>query len=108
MNLPMRGEHPNFTFEKREGDPECSSRLRELIKIWDVNHSDIEELIRVARNMEIDNETESWDCQEWVIDVLSKLVEDCVIGFFDDNDDEDDEKKFKEVMKKIRNLRGPD
>jgi hypothetical protein len=106
--LQMAGQHPNFTFQQRSADPEKSSSLRKLIHVSDVAAADVDQLIEIAKEMEIDNENPSWDCQEWVIDVLEKLVEECVIGYFDDYDNEDEEKKFRRTIKKIKNLRGPD
>ena len=45
-------------------------------------------------NTKVDNETTEWNCQDYVIELLETLYEECII-------DEDD-KEYKRGMKKAK------
>lgn len=61
------------------------------------NH-DIATVQNVARTTKIDNETVEWDCQEYVLDMLETLEEECVV--------DDDDETYKDVKKELKKKRG--
>ena len=51
--------------------------------IADINEQDISELKKVVSKVNVDNEMTEWNCQDYVLEVLKALKEECII-------DEDD------------------
>ena len=47
----------------------------------------------------LDNSAVHWTCQDFVIEILDKLVEECVI--------DGDEKSYKKAMKEVKEHYGP-
>ena len=45
----------------------------------EVNAQDVEALKSTVSTVPVDNENMSWDCQEYVIDILDKLEEECIV-----------------------------
>ncbi|THZ36906.1 hypothetical protein D6C90_06866 [Aureobasidium pullulans] len=84
----VTGSHPSFSPQtSHETPPETSSRrdrLVESIHVGDINTVDIEQLKEKINIQHVDNETVEWNCQDYVLEALESLVEECIV----DGDDE--------------------
>jgi hypothetical protein len=67
------GETPNLKQNVTNTRPDQSSRHTENIFMCEVNKQDIEALKNTVAAVPMDNSNSSWDCQEYVLDVLHKL-----------------------------------
>ena len=90
------GEWPHFKYNVKETKPENTLLHRRSIFMCEVNDRDIPELKEHVADYPIDNEVESWNCQDYVVEVLQKLEEECVV----DGDDRDYKKAMKELVGK--------
>jgi len=88
------GEHRTFQRNSLSVNPENSRRHKRNILVGTINKQDIPELVKIMENVEIDNETSEWNCQDYVLESLEKLVEECVI--------DDDDKDYKKGTKKAK------
>jgi hypothetical protein len=99
MVFEVTGQHPDFQRNviqaKAEEDPTFLGK--EYIGL--VNQADIEEIKDAATAVHVDNETVEWDCQDYVLEILDKLVDDFIL----DEDDED----YREARMILREKRGP-
>ena len=98
--LEVTGSHPNFTRNNIEARPESTDRHVESIKVGDVNEGDMREFYSIMGRVEVDNDTVDWNCQDYVLEALEALAEECVL-------DEDDEDYKKGIRKAKRNYYGP-
>ena len=87
------GEHGTFRANSLAVNPENSNRHIRNIPVGTVNKQDIPDLVKVMENMKIDNETTEWNCQDYVLEALESLYEECII----DEDDKDYKKGTKEA-----------
>jgi len=81
----VTGEHPSFSKNVTSGRPTSTNRHKRSIFVATVNSSDLPVLREVISGMQPDNSTVHWNCQDYVLEILEKLEEECVI------DEEDDE-----------------
>ncbi|THZ71404.1 hypothetical protein D6C85_05313 [Aureobasidium pullulans] len=84
--LHLQTPHP-LIFETSHETPETSSRrdrLVESIHVGDINTVDVEQLKEKINIQHVDNETVEWNCQDYVLEALESLVEECIV----DGDDE--------------------
>lgn len=88
------GQHGEFKRNSLPMDPESSLRHKRNILVGTINKEAIPELLETMENVEIDNETTEWNCQDYVLEALDKLVEECVI-----DEDDEDYKKGTELAK---------
>jgi hypothetical protein len=65
-----------------------------------INEQDLPELRKKMDEVEVDNETVHWNCQDYVIEAIDHLREECII----DEDDEDYERGRKDA---VENHYGP-
>lgn len=80
----VTGQYPNFELNVLTGKkPESTDRHSRSIFVWDV--TDISGFKKAVASVEPDNEVVHWNCQDYVIEVLEKLEEECIV----DDDDED-------------------
>ncbi|KAK5260719.1 hypothetical protein LTS03_011385, partial [Exophiala xenobiotica] len=93
----VTGSHPNFKRNVMNANPRNSQSYLQMIFLDSINPGEIAMVQRVAQTTAVDNETLEWDCQEYVLDMLEKLEEECIV-------DEDDEnyKKAKRTLKRKR------
>lgn len=75
-----------------------SKSFQRQVFVDDLRETDIEFVENAAREVPI-GEAVEWDCQEYVLDVLDRLVEDLVL----DEDDED----YKYAREDLEKQRGP-
>ena len=94
----VSGSHPNFTRNVTRTDPRNSQSFLRMIFMDTVSLNDVPAVQNAASKTKVDNETLEWDCQEYVLDILSTLEEECIVG-----EDERPYKKAKAELKK----RGP-
>jgi hypothetical protein len=94
------GEHPNFTKRVIEANPKNSRRHERSILVGTINQQDVPELREKMDEVEVDNETVHWNCQDYVIEAIDHLHEECII----DDDDEDYERGRKDA---VDNYYGP-
>lgn len=80
------GSHPNFERNVLNNvRPEDSGRFRRNILVATIHETDVPQLMKIMEEQLVDNETTEWNCQDYVIEAVDKLAEECVI----DPDDED-------------------
>lgn len=80
--------------------PESTNRHVESIGVGDVNDGDVPEFYSIMSKVEVDNDTLDWNCQDYVLEALEELAEECVL-------DEDD-REYKTGMRKAkRDYYGP-
>ena len=91
----MIGEWPSFKYDVVETIPEATVHHKRSIFLYEVNAVDVPELKTHIEESPVDNETAEWNCQDFVIEVLEKLEEECIV----EDDDEDYVKGKKKMMK---------
>lgn len=79
------GQHPTFKRNIVIADPKRSKSFLQQLFVAVIHDSDIETVEIAAQSVPVDNETVEWDCQDYVLEVLDKLVEEFVL---DANDEE--------------------
>jgi hypothetical protein len=77
--------------------PENSARFLEAVYIGEVQDQGFKEFEKIIKAANVDNETVEWDCQDYVLEILDTLEEECVL----DGDDRVYQKQ-KEVLKNKR------
>ncbi|KAI9744121.1 MAG: hypothetical protein M1818_002273 [Claussenomyces sp. TS43310] len=87
----VTGEHGTFERNVLSNNPEQPLRR---IQVGTINQRDLPELFKIIQGVEVDNETSEWNCQDYVLEALEKLVDECIV----DEDDED----LKKGMKKAK------
>lgn len=92
----VTGEHGSFTRNSLSTDPESSRRHKRNILVGTLNKQDVPDLFKTMDSVEIDNETTDWNCQDYVLEALQKLAEECII----DEDDEDYKRGTEEAKEK--------
>jgi len=88
----VTGSHPNFERNVVLSDPRNTQSLIEMIFMDEFSPHDIPMVYDIAEKTVVDNSTAEWDCQEYVLDILEKLEEECIV-------DEDDEITKKQRSK---------
>lgn len=87
----VTGSHSNFRRNVLKGKPGSSSRHRRSILVGTIRDQDVKELITYMEKVNVDNGTVHWNCQDYVIEAIDGLYEECII----DEDDKDFEKGKK-------------
>jgi hypothetical protein len=90
------GEHGTFQKNTIIGSPSSSTRHEKNILVADINEQDVPELKKVVSKVNVDNETMEWNCQDYVLEVLEALKEECII----DEDDAHYQKGINLAQKK--------
>ncbi|GLA10251.1 hypothetical protein AnigIFM60653_002129 [Aspergillus niger] len=57
---------------------------------------DIADVKEAAKQVQVDNDTVDWDCQDYVLELLDKLEEEFIV----EEDDEDHREARKELKKR--------
>ena len=73
------GESPHFRTSVISGKPTSTARHTRTIFVYDVNSVDLEELKNVIASVSPDNSVSHWNCQDYVMEVLEKLEEECIV-----------------------------
>lgn len=79
------GEHPHFkTNVITDKRPEHTIRHQRSIFVYEINSADLPGFRAAISSVEPDNGVSHWNCQDYVIEALDHLEEECII----DGDDE--------------------
>ena len=98
LMFEVLGEHPNFERNVEKQPPEQLEGFLRRVYVAVISKTDIETVKQVAQTVPVDNETVEWDCQEYVLDMLDRLEDECVL----DRDDED----YQDARETLRERRG--
>jgi len=71
--------------------PQATSQHRKNILVATIRDQDVEELKTYMTKVKIDNETAHWNCQDYVIEAIDGLYDECII-----DEKDKDYKKGKE------------
>jgi hypothetical protein len=75
-----------WTFEEKHGcyPPENSAAFVAKHHIATIYKDQVDDLIAIAQRIPLTGQTNAWDCQHWVIEVLRRLNEDDIIALSDE------------------------
>ncbi|KAK2755674.1 hypothetical protein FQN54_005823 [Arachnomyces sp. PD_36] len=90
--LNIMGSSTNYRFEMRNSDARDSETVQEVIYLQDVKVSDIPAIKEAGKNAVIHNEFPGYNCQDYVIELLTELEEQ---GIVDGGDEEYIQRKEK-------------
>ena len=80
------GSHPEFKRNVlNNARPENTVRFRRSVLVATIRENDVAQLVTIMEKQPVDNETTEWNCQDYVVEAVDKLAEECVI----DPDDKD-------------------
>ena len=92
------GEHPQFQPNVVSGKPTSTSRHKKNIVVDDISANDVKELEKVISLTEVKNSVVHWNCQDYVLEILDKLAEECIV--------DEDEDEYKNARKELKNIYG--
>ena len=95
----VTGKYPHFKRNVVSGKPTSTSRHKRSILVSEINANEAPEVGKAASEVKVDNSAVHWTCQDFVIEILDKLVEECVI--------DGDEKSYKKAIKEVKEHYGP-
>lgn len=95
----VTGQSPHFKRNIVSGKPTSSSRHKRSILVANINASDIAEFQSAVSAIKPDNSVTHWNCQDYVIEILEKLEEECVI--------DGDTKAYKTAKSRVKTYYGP-
>lgn len=75
-------------------EPQSTGRHRKNILVATIRDQDVEELKTYMTKVKVDNETTHWNCQDYVIEAIDGLYDECII----DEDDKDYKKGRKTAV----------
>lgn len=81
-----------------EVHPENSARFLESVYIGEVQDRDFKEFEKTIKATNVDNGTVEWDCQDYVLEILDNLEEECIM--------DGDDSVFQKQKRKLKNKRG--
>ena len=77
--LHIQGSAGNWRYEeKNHHDPEGSDKFYRMIKVGTIRKSQIDELIAAAESLPLQQMKSNWNCQNWVLDLISKIDRDLI------------------------------
>jgi hypothetical protein len=92
----VRGEPMDFTASVISGAiPMNSSRYVESVEVGEINPNDVVELDRLIRATPVQNDVQSWCCQDYVMEALEALNEEQIV------DDEDYQRARRRLERKF-------
>jgi hypothetical protein len=98
--LEVAGEHPNFIPNVICSSPDLDVRHIRNIEVGEVREDEMSQIRSFIEATYVDNETVEWTCQDYVLEALEKLGEECLL-------DEDDEQYQKAIRMAKRQYFGP-
>lgn len=72
-------QHPTLTANVTIAKPTSTERHKRSIFISDINTIDLEELGEAVGAVVPDNSVVHWNCQDYVMEVLEKFEEECIV-----------------------------
>ena len=74
------GENPRFETNVITGKkPEQSTRYQRSIFIYEINPADVQSLKDKVSSVKLQNDVVHWNCQDYVMETLDLLEEECII-----------------------------
>lgn len=95
----VTGESPRFKPNVISGKPTSTNRHRRTIFVYDINENDIPAFKKAISAVKPQNSISHWNCQDYVIEALEKLEEECVV--------DEDEKAYISAKKQVKKHFGP-
>ncbi|KAJ5689001.1 hypothetical protein N7462_003393 [Penicillium macrosclerotiorum] len=93
------GQHPYFKRNVRFTRPEYSADFLGKEYVGVIRRSDIPYIWNIAASVYVDNETVEWDCQDYVLDILDRLVDEFILNEWDED--------YREARHILKWKRGP-
>ncbi|KAL9622067.1 MAG: hypothetical protein Q9160_003566 [Pyrenula sp. 1 TL-2023] len=90
-------EHPNFEKNVFKSRPENSVRFLRSYQVGTISPADLLAYYGEVDRAKVDNDTAHWNCQDYVIEIVEALLEECVI----------DEEDYLGVRESILSHYGP-
>lgn len=90
------GEHPGFQPNVVIAKPASTTRHKKSILVDELSANNVEELKKVISSKKVKNSVVHWNCQNYVLEIIDKLAEDCIV-----DEDEEQYKKARRDLKKI-------
>jgi hypothetical protein len=81
----VTGQHPNFLRSVSRDHSLQSRRIARILVLATIREEDVEQMEEIIKGVKVDNETSEWNCQDYCVEALDRLAEECVI----DEDDGD-------------------
>ena len=81
----VTGSHPIFQRNVLSAKPSSTVRHKKNILVATLRDQDVPHFKKHMETATVDNETTEWNCQDYVLDTLSELYDECII----DEDDKD-------------------
>lgn len=93
----VTGSHPNFKRNVVNDGPERSASFHSRLFLGEIQPGEVAMVQHIAAATKVDNDTVHWDCQDYVMDILEELENECIV-----DEDDDDYKKAKRTLIKRR------
>ena len=77
------------------GKSTSTNRHKKSILVDDISANDVKELEKVISSAEFKNSVVHWNCQDYVLEILDKLAEECVV--------DEDEEEYNNARNKLKN-----
>lgn len=90
-------EHPRFKKNIVKGRPQNSNRYLRSYQVGTIGADDISAFRSEVQKAKVDNATVHWNCQDYVVELVEALVNECII----------DEEDYEKVKSKIHGHFGP-
>ena len=95
------GQHSHFTPNIISGKkPDHTVRHQRSILVYEINNPDLQGFREVVSSVEPQKDVSHWNCQDYVVEILDYLEEECII----DGEDKAYIEARKEVMRYFRPL----
>lgn len=89
----VTGQHPDFTRNTIQSEPGRSQRHKKSVLVAEIRKSDVTELKKLMKDQKVDNDTMDWNCQDFVLEALDTLREECII--------DDDDQTYEEARQQL-------
>src|SRR5438876_9890747 len=95
----VTGESPSFVTSVIQSKPSATNRHKRSIFLSNINATDMPTFKDAISTIQPNNGVSLWNCQDYVLELLEKLEEECII----DGDDD----QYVENKKKVKSYFGP-
>ena len=87
-------KHSQFQLNVVSGKPTSTNRHKKSILVDDISANDVKELEKVIYSADVKKSVVHWKCQDYVLGILDKLAEECIVN--------EDEEEYKNIRKKLK------
>ncbi|KAI9678289.1 MAG: hypothetical protein M1817_006234 [Caeruleum heppii] len=98
ITCQVDGSHGTFQARTDDSRPQDDPTYLGRVKLTTINARDIPQFRQVVGDAVVDNETVEWDCQDYILEILDALEEECIV------DGEDEE--YREAKAEVKGRRG--